>query len=368
MGKFITVAIHTYEKALALRALLESEGIAVELCNVNLDVPGFSSGVRVRIVEADLPLALRIIENRELFCNPDENPDSGMVLIPVDLSENSYKAACIGAHLAAKNDNKITLLYSYIDPYIAGNVQFTDTLTYEVGEAGARKQLAANAASLLDNFVHRLRTDMKRGRVPAVKIGTYVVEGVPEDVIVEYAKTNTPRLIIMGTRGAARKEKEMIGSVTAEVLDQSRLTLLSVPDPVEIEQILNARNILFISNLDQDDILAMDSLYRMLGATDANVSIMHVAGKRHFYDKASDKAIRRLNEYCSNNFTHFSFVSVPVSADNSEREFSKLNNENNFDLIVVPNRRRYAFTRIFNPGITQKILFRTDIPMLVIPV
>ena len=46
--RFITVAIHTYEKALALRSLLESEGIDVELNNVNLEVPGFSSGVRVR--------------------------------------------------------------------------------------------------------------------------------------------------------------------------------------------------------------------------------------------------------------------------------------------------------------------------------
>ena len=63
--RYITVAIHTYEKAIALRALLESEGIAVELNNVNLEVPGFSSGVRVRIPETDLPLALRIIENKE---------------------------------------------------------------------------------------------------------------------------------------------------------------------------------------------------------------------------------------------------------------------------------------------------------------
>ena len=61
MARYITVAIHTYEKAIALRRQLENEGIAVELNNVNLEVSGFSSGVRVRIPETDLPLALRII-------------------------------------------------------------------------------------------------------------------------------------------------------------------------------------------------------------------------------------------------------------------------------------------------------------------
>ncbi len=46
--RFITVAIHTYEKALALRSLLESEGIEVEFRNVNIEHPVHASGVRVR--------------------------------------------------------------------------------------------------------------------------------------------------------------------------------------------------------------------------------------------------------------------------------------------------------------------------------
>lgn len=65
--RLITVAIHTYEKASALRNLLESEGVPAVLQNVNLTQPVVSSGVRVRIRETDLPLALRIIENSEVF-------------------------------------------------------------------------------------------------------------------------------------------------------------------------------------------------------------------------------------------------------------------------------------------------------------
>ena len=65
--RLITVAIHTYEKAIVLKSLLESEGVAVVLQNVNLVQPVVSSGVRFRIHETDLPLALRIIENCEIF-------------------------------------------------------------------------------------------------------------------------------------------------------------------------------------------------------------------------------------------------------------------------------------------------------------
>ncbi len=68
-------------------------------------------------------------------------------------------------------------LYSYIDPYITGNVQFTDALSYDIGETGAREQLVANARKLMEHFADRLRSAMKRGEAPMVKFDHTVVEG-----------------------------------------------------------------------------------------------------------------------------------------------------------------------------------------------
>lgn len=369
MSRLITVAIHTYEKALSLRSILENEGIEVTLNNVNLEVPGFSSGVRVRIKEEDLPLALRIIENRELFSAPTSAATSShTILVPVDMSENSFKAASVACDIAKKRRASIVLLYSYLDPYIAGNVQFTDTLTYDIGETGARELLVENAKKLVEHFAERLRAAMKRGEVPLVKFEYAVVEGVPEDAIIEYAKVNTPRLIVMGTRGADKKESDMIGSVTAEVLDEGRFTVLTVPEPVDISSSLTPHNTLFFSNLDQNDILAIDTVYRLYGSEEAAVTIVHIPKKKRFSDTSADKALKRLSDYCRDNFKHYHFVSVPVNQADGDKEFAKLQAERHFDLIVVPNRRRNAFSRLFNPGLAHKILFQTDIPMLVIPV
>lgn len=370
MSRFITVAIHTYEKAIALRSLLESEGIAVELNNVNIEVPGFSSGVRVRIHESDLPLALRIIENKELFITDgmDDKNDNHSILVPVDLSEKSFKAACVAAEIAARKKQSITVLYSYMDPYMAGNVQIPDVISYETSIAGVRETLVKESRKLTDEFVNRFRSAMKKGEIPVVKVRTKVVEGVPEDAIIEYAKVEKPNLIVMGTRGAIQKGRDMIGSVSAEVLDEGRFTVLTVPEPVEVGKMFQPSNILFMSNLDQDDILAMDALYRLFPTGNAKVSIVHIPKKRRLSVQTSDKAARRLCEYCRNNFSHFHFVSVPVCSDDSEKEFTLLNEKNNYDLVVVPNRHRNAFSRLFNTGLAHKILFYTDIPMLVIPV
>lgn len=367
--RFITVAIHTYEKALALRALLESEGIDVELNNVNLEVPGFSSGVRVRIRENDLPLALRIIENKELFVQPtgdEQRPHN--YLVPVDFSEHSFKAALVTAKLAKRKNASITLLYSYLDPYIAGNVQFSNSLSYEIGETGAREALVQNAKTLMDNFVERLRGAMKRGEIPVVPITQKVVEGVPEDAIVDFARLASPHLIIMGTRSAEKKERDMIGSVTAEVLDEGRFTVLTVPAPLQAETSISPEKILFFSNLDQDDILALDALYRLFPSCNVEVSIAYFPRRKRISEAAARKAMDRLCEYCRTNFPDYKFNSQNPSRFSSGNDFNMLNSVKDFDLVVIPNRRRNAFSRLFSPGLSHNILFRTDMPMLVIPV
>lgn len=367
--RYITIAIHTYEKALSLRSLLEHEGITVELHNVNLEVPGFSSGVRVRIPEADLPLALRIIENKELFAQPGaDKPVDHRILVPVDFSENSFRAAVVAANLGASRGESLQFLYSYIDPYIAGNIQLTDSLSYDVGEPGARQALGDNASRLMANFCERFRSAMKRGEIPVVKFGSHVCEGVPEDAIIDFAKSKLPGLIVMGTRGAAKKEKDMIGSVTAEVLDEGRFTVLTVPEPFDESKLLHPENILFFSNIDQDDILAMDTLYRLFASREANVTIVHMPSRKRLSMTSTGKALGRLSDYCRDNFKRYHFVTVPMRENCYAKDFDELNAKHSFDLVVVPNHRRNAFSRLFNPGLAHKLLLHTDIPLLVIPV
>ena len=69
--RLITLAIHTYPKALILKGVLESQGIAVVIQNVNLLKPVISPGVRVRINEKDLPHALEIrcLGNQKFLTN-----------------------------------------------------------------------------------------------------------------------------------------------------------------------------------------------------------------------------------------------------------------------------------------------------------
>lgn len=370
--RLITLAIHTYDRALAVRMLLEAEGIPVTLQNVNLEQPEVSSGVRVRIPEQDLPLALRIVENPEIFSGTIAHaftPTSHRcVLVPIDFSEHSFNAAKVAVKLASARKADIVFLHSYIDPRLSGSVQLSDNLTYDVAETEATEHLVAAANGEMSKFSDKIRSLMKTGELPMVHFVTSVLEGVPEDTIIRFAKMHAPYLVVMGTRTAERKEREMIGSVTAEVLDESRFSVLTVPENIDPIRHNSPRNILFFSNLDQEDIIAMDTLYRYFTNAHATVTIVHIPVRTRFSDKAAGKSALALSEYCRKTFSHFSFESVPIRPKSALQELENLQSEHKYDLLVVPNRRKNAFARLFNPGLAHKILFQADIPMLVIPV
>ena len=371
--RLITVAIHTYDRAMSVKSLLESEGIKVSLQNVNIEQPEVSSGIRLRIDEKDLPLALRVLENPDIFDNSNtpagadfQTPHS--IVVPTDFSDHSFLAARIAVSIAAEHKAEVMLLHSFINPRIDATLQLSDSLTFENAVPDDAEQLVSAANGMMAEMTRRLRDEMKTGALPVVKFHSLIVEGVPEDSIIAYSKEARPFLVVMGTRSVRAKADDMIGSVTAEVLDSSRSSVLTIPSGLEATPGKTLRNILFFGNLDQEDILAIDTLYRYFPYAHSNVTIVHIPGRNRFTDKSASKAALALSDYCSRRFNKFTFENVPVSIKGAVAELEKLQQERHFDLIVVPNRRKNVLTRMFNPGIAHRILFNADVPMLVIPV
>lgn len=371
MTRYITVAIHTFDRALALRSLLESEGIEVMLQNVNLTDPAVASGVRVRIHESDLPLALRIIENTDVFSSADAArcEETHSIIVPTDFSDYSLRAAAVAGRLAAAHGASLRLLHAYIDPYVAANMQLSDRLTYEIADSDTRERLETAAKTSMQQFSGQLSADLKNSGIAPVKYSTKIVEGVPEDAIVDYGKVNPPLLVVMGTRGSERKARELIGSVSAEVLDAGRFTVLTVPEPFRAENLDSPRRVLFFCNLDQTDMLALDTFARLLRpAAGIEVCTVNVASRKRFAKAADKSSAESLLSYCREHYPDWIFDGSDIDVADAGEAVARLQSERAFDLIVVPNRRKSMFSRVFSPGLANKMLFQADLPMLVIPV
>lgn len=102
-------------------------------------------------------------------------------------------------------------------------------------------------------------------------------EGIPEEEILRYSKEYRPRIVIMGTRGKNQKDIDLIGSVTAEVIERSRVPVLAIPENTPFKQLAEAKRIAFITNFDQRDLIAFDSLIAALKPFHFSVSLIHLS-------------------------------------------------------------------------------------------
>lgn len=368
--KLITVAIYTYEKAQIIKGLLESEGIPVVIQNVNLIQPVISSGVRIRIKETDLPHALTILEEHNTLFEKSEMPSirksraKQHIVIPVDFSDYSYKACAIGFDIASKSGAKVTVFHTYIVPYLPDAIPITDTFIGQE-EIGEFRKIKECATKQMHEFAEKLKEDMASGTLPDVQFECTVKEGIPEDEIRMLCRHRPPSLIVMGTRGKGRKESELIGSVTAEVIDSARVPVLAIPENTHINSYGQVSRVAFVTNFDQRELITIDTFMRLFGGFDFKIMFIHFIATKQ--DVMGEIQMNSLEKYFNKHYPDKECSCRLLETKDILTGVNDFIAKEKIDLLAMTTQRRTIFARLFNPGIAHRMIFHSDTPILVLP-
>ena len=402
----VTVALHTRDHADRLRRLLKHEGVSADLVAARLSHKLTDHPIEVRVNEDDIPAVLRIIENIEIFPLYDEATEADItedreendsverqmsrttrrvglrrktvinrrcqeksLLVPVDFSEYSFTAARLAFDMASGHGASIVLLYAYVAPSRTDSFSITpDSGFLDIGAEEVAMEIDKVAKRKMEDFSERIKEYIKTGVIPAVKFTTEVYEGLAEEVILEYARNVSPMLIVMGTRGADKKESDMIGSVTAEVLDSCRSVAFTVPEsmrlPIPKE---GMRQVAFFANLDNDDFSVLDKVHELFPTSPFHRNLVY-AGRKKGRAEGNDREMEMLLDYCKVHYPGYMFDAKTVSGVGDIEDFEKMQQERPMEMIIIPNKRKNALARLFNPGLAHRLLFHCDIPMLAVPV
>lgn len=358
-NRLITVAIHTFDRAVELKNTLEEEGIEVKLHNVNLDEKVLSSGVRVRIRERDLPQALQIIESPETTTS-----DKCCVLLPVDFGKYSLKSVKLGMEYARRTRGRVLLLHSYINERHTMSLPFGSD-RYDSPEDEI-KGIKKNARERMEEFTKMLNEKIAAGELPKVKIDTRVTEGIPEEQILHYAQKNDVSLIVMGTSGTNRRRQNLIGSVAGEVIDACKFPIFTVPIGMPDIGLTDITHVAFFSNLIQQDIISFDRFARLFNMRGVEVTIVPVVDKKE--RRLVDQSLQQLAQYCREHYPECTFKTKRIATKSFIDNVSQFIKDEGIQLIAVPNKKSSIFSRLFNPSLAHRVLFQTDTPMLVVPV
>ena len=375
--KYVTLAIHTQNHAVALKRILETHKIIVKFENLIFSDSNFVSAIQVKIREKDLPHALKITESMESLMLPNfERMMSGYqgnILIPVDFKPHTYLAVKIGFELAQRLKLHPVFLHAYATPFFNINLNYDENfnggvdtdLNEEFSEIEIGNELKREGKIKLLELSKKIEKDQTQGILPDISFSTLINEGVVEDVIREYCRLTPPSLIVMATRGKDKKGEELVGSVTAEVLDTCKVPIFSIPENGHLEELEKIKKLVFFCNLDQHDIITVDSLMRMFDYPEVEVTLIPVIDRNQKNIKTKTDSLK---DYFNKTYptAHFTAQIFPVKT--FMEDFNNYESQAGVELIIVPNKRRNIFARLLNPGIAHKLLFERDLPLLALPV
>lgn len=295
---------------------------------------------------------------------------SRQLLIPFDFSDSSMLAVRVGFHFARVMDVTPVILHVYPaiwygDPIFGEYMGAFDPTDEEIQEAIEQRDIRKAAERSFHNFRAKINTMQKNGDLPDVRYSSLLLEGVAEDQILEYCRQNKPRLVVMATRGIDRKEEELIGSVTAEVLDSCRVPVFTIPDNYPEDNRHTMSRFLMFGTLDQYDIMCVERMMMTLDMPEADIWMMPVAHRN--MEEAKDK-LEALYERLSDAWPGLRFHQVLMEETKITAEIDDFIKENKIDLVIAPNRKSGIFTRLFRPSVAHQCLFALDVPMLALPV
>jgi len=362
-GKIITLVVLSFEKAQILKTLLETEDVKCFLENTNLIQGAVSTGVKVRISESDLEKAMLVLEgmmSEEL--EPVEVSDlPPRILLPIDFSDYSRKAAIFALNWAKLLNAELTVLHTYFNPIIS-TMPFSDTFAYEVNTKEMMVELEDSARENMEKMKVFLNQENEK-LSERVELKIELVKGIAEDEIIKYSRKYQPLVIIMGTRGADRKAADLIGSVTAEVMEGSKVPVMAIPENFEFHGMGEMKKMLYATDFQEADFKTLQKLENLLKPLEMNITCAHVSSKEH--SQWDEVRMTGLKEHIKKNYSE-----EKVQCDLIEHEdlfvgIESYVNSNKINMLAFTRRKRNLISRIINPNLAKKMLFHSTTPLLV---
>ena len=142
------------------------------------------------------------------------------ILVPVDGSAVSEKAAAAAVQIAKERNGEIVFLCI---AEVRGKYEYVGdgVVTLPTNHSQLSAMIFENQTKMLDAFTELVNTE-------GVKFEKKVVSGVPYEEILKYADENKVDLIVMGRRGFSKVKRFFLGSVTQRVISDAPCPVLVI--------------------------------------------------------------------------------------------------------------------------------------------
>lgn len=282
------------------------------------------------------------------------------LLVPVNFSEYSLNALKFGLTLAEKFPAEITILHCFGLYESKSELNLTD-----VEKINLRQEVEKQEEEAREKL-NRLTLDKVNSMSPSQKknitLKVRFEYGYPEDVIPIISQKENCDVIIMGTKTKGETIKELLGSITGDVIQKVTAPVLAVPahSVVDLSRI---GKVLFLTEFDEQDYFSIHRLIRIITPFDTEIHAVHFCYKKG--EETEMLKMEKFKVYCDSTYRNHKIIYQILKGKDFVETIEQYVQEHQIDILAMTRKKRNFLQRFFNASITRKLLFHTDIPLLV---
>ena len=268
------------------------------------------------------------------------------IVVAVDFSDSSFNAANYAASLANIFNAELVLVHAYMNPM-------------------AIDQLRAELSGQLDKELSEVLEDFMKENVEilqkkfTVKIDSFVKEGPATSVLEECIQNTDADLVVMGMKGKG-KSSSLFGSTTLAHIRKSRVPVLVIPEEAKFKSI---ETITLASDFDEETGIGnYDLLKAIADRTKAYVQILNVR-KKDLKLSPSEISGKLNTRFAFKEINHNFYTVEDDEVDEGIEDFLE---DYPSDILVMLSRRHNFFKRVFGTIHTRKMIYETEIPLLIL--
>lgn len=270
------------------------------------------------------------------------------ILVLTDFSDAAFNAAIYAAALTRQLKSSGLILYHSYEylPVI--------TTTY---------------APVSPEMVHDEKSSYEKLSILREKLKVIADEGTAIEIIADvrplvstvntFSAQQQISLVVMGIAGKNALEKTLVGSNTITVAKESNVPLLVVPGKAEFRTI---RNVVFACDLKNvSKTIPATPIYAFIDAIHAQLSILYVNKVDKKTDPAARNELNALHQIWDEQKVKYHYT----DHENIEEGILDFADEKTMDLLIAVPKEYGFFERIFHRSLTNNLVYRTHIPLLV---
>ncbi len=272
------------------------------------------------------------------------------ILVTTDFSKNSRAAIDYAAHLANELNANLELFNSFVTVPSIGIDGGPSMMNENVLDAGINHN-KVRLDEVLKEIPEKLSKD--------IFITTKVAHGDPVLTICEYANDNDFDLIVMGTQGENRFEELLFGSTSVEVMKRASCPVLAIPPD---SKYLGVGKIVYATDLEERDIDVINDISEFADMFGAEIVIFHAFGEDNM---TAQEEADQFNEMLSEKVSYEKIKKESLTYANSHDAILEVVKKDLANMVVMREKKRGIFSRLFHPDMVKRINYHTTIPLMV---